>query len=395
MSLLKIFIAFSISFSLSLPAMAKDDAIQEKEFTGKLIKKNNSTYLSYKKGSKTEHLSIHASNHIFCGHDVWILGHIEINSRYLHTKELVTAKKASIEGKVGQGIAIVGSLRPNSFQGLNFIPENPKAIEQMGGIDILHVVWPDEHYMKGAKTYIHRALVKGVVVGNSLYVSPEPYSFHVIAQKAKIEIGDNVIVTGNLLDRDSAGDDSSYRNHFVGNSLTYGDGSSDSYGLNKFGGEFFVEERSDVYVQNKFTGEFVPAEFERSEILATPIDERVADLMQDQTPVIMTGEMTSENHILVHDAKPYQENVGTPQITQKQIDKKNRPLPSSKKSTSQQKSIPKQNSVTSTESLEGKRYGHLKVVADNKRPTQCNEALSSDKPRPKLFIVPKNTTEKK
>lgn len=363
-----------------LPVLAQDDVVVDKEFKGKLIKKNNSTYFSYKKGSRSEQVRVHATHNIFCGHDVWIFGNIEPNTRYMHANELVTAKNSVIEGRTGQGVVLVGSLRPNSFNGLNFVPENEKAIEQMGGIQSLHVVWPDQHYLKGSKEYIHKAFIKGVVVGNSLYVSSEAYSFHVISQKAKIEAGDHVVVSGILFDRDSIGDDSDYRSHFSGSyGLTYGNGSNDSYGLNVFEGQYLVEDTSTVLVKDKKTGEFIPAEFERSEIRASPADELVGDLMQDQTLLIMTGEMTSDNHLLVHDAKLYSESTGIPTVAQTQLaqlDDEEMPAPSKR---------PK-----ATESLEGKKYGHLKVVADNKRPTSCGEALSSEKSRPKLTIVPKD-----
>lgn len=367
MNLFKTSIAVCL-FMITFPSFANHI-----ELVGRLVENDGGIYLRYEEGNKIKRLQVHDSNRIFLGHQVWISGRIDDDKKYLHTDELVSERNSLVKSKVGQGVLLEGSLEPNSFKGLNFVIENKKTIEQLGGRKSLHVIWPKDHYLSNSNTYIHKAIIKGVVSGNNLYVSDEAYAVHTVSHKTEIKANDTLVFSGRLVENESG--DVIFRDHFESdssaNSLTYG-GNNDTYGIN-VQGIYIIIDPSDVYVQHEETGRLIPAEF-NPKITATPADDKVYELIEEGVRMTFVGKMNTRKHLFISDAKPYSENAEVPQITS---------------TPPRSKSKPPETVVTKTKTakMTAKQRGNLKLVVDNLHPTPCDSSLA--KPRPKLFIVPK------
>lgn len=315
---------------------------QQVELSGRLVKKDHRFYLRFEENNKTKELLVHGSNKIHLGQEVWISGRVQ--GDYLHVDQLVTAKNSLIKGRVGQGIILKGSLDPNSFNGLNFVPENDKATELLGQ-DSLRVVWPEGHYFSKSNEYVHKVFITGVVVGSALYVADHADSFHILVDKVTVEAGDSVMVTGTLIENEQSEMD--YRHHFesTDKNLTYGRG--DAYGMNAQGTHVLVDP-TDVYVQDKETGKFFPAKFS-SEVTATHEGIPANEAIQEEKRMTFIGEMSSAYHLFISDATAH--------------------------STDEEKPPEKPK--------------HLRLALYNKNPKPCEATLES-KPRPSLTIVPKS-----
>ncbi len=360
MSLLKkTLAAFSLIVAFSIFAQA-----EEIELKGRLVKHNGNVHLQYKEGKKTKYTLVHGDFNIFLGQDVWLAGRLDHANNFLYTSELVTERNSLIKGQVGRGVMIIGSLAPNGFEGLNFVVQNSKTNEKLGGLQSLRVIWPDEHYLSKSKDYIHKAILKGVVSGNNFYVSDDTYATHIVAHRASVEAGDVVVVTGVLFDADSS-DDYDFRNHFNSNNpgLTYGSGNA--YGIGQSEESYVIVDPFDVFIKDKQTGKLVPAELD-GDLYASFGDDRLYDLTADPIRMTFVGEMTSKKHILLSDATAVASTERPPQLEER--------------AEPPVQAQPEQTPV---------RKGHLEIVSSNRNPTPCADSLSEEKPRPKLYIVPK------